>query len=247
MAGSKSAIMPINEPGKPANGVITKGMAGENTPERGHKGDTVMARFSRQVNTKRRISTKVVGGKVQRKDRFDETPSYWNTSQPIPVIDRQRPGPGYRHMLLKRDVEDFIEILPDWDELSVGLDAIVLAEGEEGMYGWYDMGVIGICAWPRKIWVRESRDHYGDHKDLFERLGVEPDFRGEWVLWKHTEATVKAFQLMRVLVHELGHHYDRMNSRNQEFCGRGEDFAENYAIRNQPLIMERYFERFGLV
>ena len=46
-------------------------------------------------------------------------------AQPLPVIDRQRPGRGFQHLLKRRDIENFIAILPHWDELSEGLNAIV--------------------------------------------------------------------------------------------------------------------------
>ena len=45
----------------------------------------------------------------------------------MPAIDKERPGPGHRHYLGKRHVVGFIELLPDWAELSKGLDAILLS------------------------------------------------------------------------------------------------------------------------
>ena len=100
----------------------------------------------RGQHQQRKTSPKVIGGKVQRKNRWAETPTYWNTRQRAPVVDREEPGWGYRHLLRRKDVLAFIELIPDWDALSDGLDAIVLAAGRRSADGWHDDGVIGICA-----------------------------------------------------------------------------------------------------
>ena len=84
---------------------------------------------------------KVRDGKVQKKNRTALTPNYYNTPQSYPVLDRKRPGAGYKHLIRKRDLYRFIEIIPDWDELAVGLNAVVLAPGEPGAMGWHSPGV----------------------------------------------------------------------------------------------------------
>jgi hypothetical protein len=62
------------------------------------------------------------------------------------------------------------------------------------------------------------------------------------LLW--TEAQARAFMLLDVLPHELGHHRDRMTTRSGRL-GRGEPFAERYALdvldRVWP-IYTRHFE-----
>src|SRR4051794_35379689 len=98
-------------------------------------------------NGHRKSTPKVRDGKVQRKNRATPTPSYWNTLPEMPIIDRQRPGEGGRHLLMKRDVERFIELLPDWRELSVGLRAILLAPSNGRSMGWHRPGVVAVCAW----------------------------------------------------------------------------------------------------
>src|SRR5579872_5380776 len=100
----------------------------------------------------RKSTPRVVNGKVQRKDRFALTPTYFNTPQFSPVIDRLKPGFGYRHILKKKDVLAFIELLPDWKELSMGLNAVLLAPGEENTAGWHRPGVVAVCAWDRGLW-----------------------------------------------------------------------------------------------
>lgn len=94
----------------------------------------------------RKTAPKVRDGKVQKKNRHELTPNYWNTRQDTLQIDKEKPGKGCQHFLKKRDIEQFLAILPNWDEIDIELDAILLAEGS-GPDGWYDNGVIGICAW----------------------------------------------------------------------------------------------------
>ncbi len=91
----------------------------------------------RQNNASRKSAPEVKGGQVQKKNNWALTPNYYSHAQRELVIDRKRPGAGYRHLLKKRDILDFIAILPDWAELSRGLDAIVLAPGRENYFGYH--------------------------------------------------------------------------------------------------------------
>ena len=44
-----------------------------------------------------------------------------------------------------------------------------------------------------------------------------------------TEGQARAFQLLHVFLHELGHHHDLITTRRQLRGGRGEAYAERYA------------------
>jgi hypothetical protein len=194
----------------------------------------------------RKSTPKVKRGRVQKKNNWVPTPSYYDTEQPLPVIDRQRPGRGYRHLLKKRDIVDFVAILPDWDELSKGLNAIVLAAHTDAM-GWHEPGVVHICAWEEGLWWTDTDPDFVEvHDELFELLGVEVESRGGRLLAKWTEEQARAFQLVHVLLHELGHHHDRMTTRSRRESARGEPFAEEYARRYEARIWDDYLDRFGL-
>jgi hypothetical protein len=192
----------------------------------------------------------VVNGIVQRKNRAAETPSFYNTPQDVPAVHRERPGPGHRHLLRKHDIVEFISILPEWAELSRGLNAIVLACGPGDADGWYreQPGIVVVCAWPRAIWVDLHHEYVGEHRRTFDRLGVKvtrkPGDRGMRV-GRFSEAQARAYQLLHILLHELGHHHDRMTTRAQRETGRGESYAEQYALRYEDLIWERYCQVFG--
>lgn len=85
----------------------------------------------------RKSTPRVIGGAVLRKNNQVITSNYWNTEQDNVIIDTQKPGKGFKHFLKKKDILKFIEIIPNWDLLSNGLDAIVIAQGGEGWDGSY--------------------------------------------------------------------------------------------------------------
>ena len=194
----------------------------------------------------RRTAPKVRDGKVQKKNRPRLSPGYRNHAQASPCIDRIDPGPGFRHVLRKRDVEKFLTLLPDWGELSRGLDAILLAPGEARLFGWHRPGRIAVCAWPRAIIEEWSLWFANAHIDALERLdvSVEP-LGGKRVRIHWTEPGIRGFQLMVVLLHELGHHHDRITTRSRRRGARGEEHADEYALRHADRIWDRYLNEFG--
>lgn len=197
----------------------------------------------------RKTTPKVRDGRVRKKNRTRETPNHMNTPHRWPAIDRRRPGATYRHVILKRDVETFLELLPNWDELSTGLKAIVLAAGSYNVFGWHEPGVVGLCAWDAKLWIQHRISFYEEHRRILGRLGVPTrKFRGNdgtYVECRYTEVTAKAFLLLHVLPHELGHHHDRMTTRSKIDSARGEGYAEAYALRYFDVIFDRYCGTFG--
>ena len=201
----------------------------------------------RQIN--RKATPKVVGGRVQKKNNPEWTANYYDTPQSSLVIDRQRPGKGYRHILMQRDIERFIGLLPDWAELSRELNAIVLAPGERTTAGWHELGVVHICAWESDLWIDFNSDtaFFRDHREIFSRFGVEMQVSDdEYTLCKFTEAQVRAYQLLHILLHELGHHHDRTTTKSKLRASRGEPYAEAYALQYEAVIWGRYQEAFGL-
>jgi hypothetical protein len=198
----------------------------------------------RSVN--RKTSPRVIGGLVQKKNNWAETADYYDTEQPLPVIDRRRPGKGFRHLLKRKDILDFIGILPEWKELSVGLNAIVLAPGSWDIYGYHLRGVVHICAWDENIWTTLCKEGYECDQEILERLGVPCEEIDNGVICKFTENTARAHQLLATLLHELGHHHDRMSTKSKRRAGRGEPYAEAYAKAYTERIWVEYQNVFGV-
>jgi hypothetical protein len=195
----------------------------------------------------RKSTPKVTDGKVRKKNNWGLSPDYYYAPDSRTVlIDRQRPGIGYKHVLRTTDIHRFLGLLPDWNNLAVGLNAIVLATHEYNVAGYCGPGVVAVCAWESGLWTQTRVDFYEDHRAIFERLGVEcePLPNGD-VLCKWDEPAVRAFQLLHILLHELGHHHDRMTTRKQRRTGRGESYAEEYALRYEAAIWDSYHKAFG--
>jgi hypothetical protein len=195
----------------------------------------------------RKSAPRVKAGRVQKKNNWTLSPDIYRTPFRMPLIDRQRPGEGYVHVLTKRDVERFIALLPDWQELSRGLNAIVLAPGSARRYGYHYRNVVHVCAWDRDLWQYMPPFYYRRDRAILERLRVpcEADEDGETVC-KFTETTARAFSLLDTLLHELGHHRDKMTTRRKRHVSRGEPYAEEYARLHARLIWDRYCEAFGI-
>jgi hypothetical protein len=196
----------------------------------------------------RKTTPKVRDGKVQKKNNHEPTHTYWNTPQEIPVVDRMRPGKGCRHVLRKKDIHDFIALLPEWKELSRGLKAIVLTPHESGTYGWICDRVIALCAVERDLWSYETDKFFKEHQAVYDQIGVEygeslEDGPGTWEV-RFTEETMRAFLLVHILPHELGHLHDQMSTRSKAGTARGEGYAERYALKYGDVIWERYQAAF---
>jgi hypothetical protein len=194
-------------------------------------------------SSQRKTTPKVRDGRVQKKDSHAVTNNYYDHPQPELVIDRKRPGPGHRHLLSVEDVREFIKLIPNWNLLSHGPEAIVLCWDEDA-HGWSTKNVIAVCSWPRDLWIEYETKFFESHRELLERLGVEYECAPEGVLCKFTEQQAKAFQLLHIFLHELGHQVDRMAVKNPSRAHNGEPFAEGFAYAWEKKVWDAYFRRF---
>ena len=51
--------------------------------------------------------------------------------------------------------------------------------------------------------------------------------------------------LLHVFLHELGHHIDRMNTKNKKEPVKGEEYADQYADEMCERIWDDYCDAFG--
>jgi len=208
-----------------------------------------------QVRYNRKTSPKVIGGQVLRKN------NHVKTARLGYVVDRRRPGKGFMHVLRKKDIHDFVELIPDWNEISEGIESIVLDSGDECTDGVYhhfhteNTGIIYLSAWQKELWREFNDDYFQEHRWIFNALNVTIESKThriessdkQEIIWHcyFTESQAKAYTLMHVFLHELGHHIDRLSSCNQNACNRGEVFAEHYAVRRFHELWPSYLRRFG--
>jgi hypothetical protein len=195
----------------------------------------------------RRTATRVRDGRVQKKNNWSpDRGDYFALRQDEVRIDRRAPGPGFRHVLTVPQLRSFVALLPDWDEVAAGLDAIVLDEGRDCM-GWHDNGVVAVCAWEQGLWWEDGdRGFEEEHRDLLDLLAVERATVGDRLQVRWTEEQARAFQLLHILPHELGHHHDRITTRSKREASRGERYAERYADQVLDAVWPAYVRRFGI-
>jgi hypothetical protein len=212
---------------------------------------------------------KVRDGRVLKKSnwRLDKG-DYRALAQAEIRLDRRRPPEGSRHLITIAELRRFIALLPDWDEVAVGLDAIVLDSATD-CAGWCGPGVVAVCAWPHDLWdwwpaeMVAEHEHILDllevgrvpieesdeHRELLDdlaALGVKASARAGEVEVRWTEAQARAYQLLHILPHELGHHHDRITTRHGRNSGRGEPYAEAYANRVLDQVWPAYTRAFRL-
>jgi hypothetical protein len=198
---------------------------------------------NRSGSPSRRTATKVKDGRVQRKN--GATPS----SHCRLEIMRRTPEPGFRHVVNKQDILSFIELIPEWERLSERLERIVLEGGGDDCDGYYlffhraETGGIYLHAWPEDLWVTFTKGHYDYHPQM-EVLGVAAEVHGDSVICRFTEAQARAFMLLHVFIHELGHHRQSVRSKHRS-SKLDEDYAEKFANIRFWDIHPRYVGTFG--
>lgn len=186
---------------------------------------------------------KVQGGRVLRKNNWrPDHDDLWIPRRDEVRLVREDPAPGHRHLVTVPQLRAFLERLPMWEEVAVGLRAVVLS-GDGDAMGWHDEGVIALCGWERELWWDDAHPAWvAEHEAVLDRLGVDRERAGDDVRVRWTEAQARAFQLLHVLPHELGHHRDRMTTRSRRQAARGEPYAERYA----DAVLERLWPTYDL-
>jgi hypothetical protein len=169
------------------------------------------------------------------------------------TFEMRAPGPTERHVVSEIDVRRFLRCIPDWEKHAEGLRAIVLG-GRDAMGRYDHRGIIYLCPWSDDLFWDCELDFFEEHRETLHRIGVPhdatpvvdpalPGDKGTIPLY-FDERSARAFQLVHVFLHELGHHRDRMTRRSH--YGRGEEFAEAWALEMEPLVWPRYKEFFGV-
>lgn len=192
----------------------------------------------------RRTATKVRNGQVQRKNRHRPT------SHERCVIDRESPVRGHRHVITKRQLQDFIAIIPDWEIYSERLRRIVLgsgtqiSDGEAHFFYREESGVIYLNAREEPFWTEILPGYFEAHRHIFDRLRVSYERVEEGWMCRFTESQVRAFLLLHVFMHELGHHYDHIGQKHHG-SSKGEDYAEQFANSRFEQLYPEYVRVFG--
>jgi hypothetical protein len=195
---------------------------------------------------RRKTTPEVKDGQVQTKHRraasLDDNDVL--AASGLLALEARAPGVRHRHVVTERDLHHFFPCIPDWDRHRAGLRAIVL-DHDPGCFGSYDhRGIIRLSSWEDDLFVTFDPAFVTEHRATFDRIGIPHDADtaadGHAVAVYFDAWTARAFQLVHVFVHELGHHVDRMMRRR-----RGEDFAEAWALDLEARVWPRFRARFG--
>jgi hypothetical protein len=203
-----------------------------------------LAQLAMHARFNRRTATKVKDGRVHRKNRHRPT------GHDGYVLDRESPGRGFRHAVTKQDVQAFIDIVPGWDQFSERLERIVLASRSDGCDGAHEFyhreetGAIFLHAWRDDLWTDLTTSYFDVHQPIFEKLGVSYDRLKDCVTCRFTEGQARAFMLLHVFMHEIGHHYDRIHQKHSD-SSKGEDYAERFATSRFEQLFPAYVRVFG--
>ncbi|MFT7513156.1 MAG: hypothetical protein ACI9QL_002364 [Candidatus Omnitrophota bacterium] len=194
----------------------------------------------------RRTAPKVRDGKVQKKNRGAKTVHLGL------VVDRERPARGFRHVITKKDVWNFIDLIPDWSELSSGLERIVLSSGDQdwdGLYKYYHYehtGAIFLSAMEAELWMTTDDEEWvAESAWVLERLKLKPEPVKGGLMLRFNSQQAQAYMLLDVFLHELGHHHDRITGRHPRQVRRGEAYAIRYAEEQTERLWHAYVQRFG--
>jgi len=199
----------------------------------------------------RKTNPGVKAGVVQKKNNATTTGDYYKEPLTHWRFEKQKPGPGFKHVLGKQDLDRFIEIVPGFEDLSKELDAIVLAKGSQYLYGryrcgWTDHGIIHLCAWTADLHLPMTKWFYDKHPELIERLNLpyDEDDPQWWRTYHFTRESARALMLLDVFLHELGHHHDRVTTKSKKDSSRGEPYAEEFARTMAAKLWPTYIKRF---
>src|SRR4051812_30882461 len=95
---------------------------------------------------------KVKNGRVLKKHNWRLDPGDYRALPQHEIrLDRRRPPEGSRHLITIAELRRFIALLPDWDEVAVGLDAILLDSATD-CAGWCGPGGVAVCAGGHDLW-----------------------------------------------------------------------------------------------
>src|SRR5687768_15974947 len=118
----------------------------------------------------RRTAMRVRDGRVLKKNNWRlDARDYRVLPQDEIRLDRRRPSEGSRHLITIAELRRFVELLPDWDDVAVGLDAIVLDSATD-CAGWCGPGVVAICAWPHDLWDWWPVKMVEEHRQILDLL-----------------------------------------------------------------------------
>ena len=198
----------------------------------------------------RKTTPKVKDGRVQKKNRTDESEYLALVDGRSFTVIKHRAKPGYRHVLQLPEVYRFVELIPNWTAVSKGLSALALdAYGsDEQTETHYESGyrAIWMRPFPESMQTSWSRSFYERHEEFASRLGAEAlADDGAAVTLSWTVAQAKAWQLLHLFLYDLSVHDQFMRSGHKPRTEHRNATAEEYALETASRILPTYEKALG--
>lgn len=213
-----------------------------------------MPGFNPGVHRPRREHPREKRGKRKPKPNKSDRLRWFPGPPGVFSVHRRSPGRQRYHPASPDDVRRFVQLIPGWQRVADDLDGVLLcgpwsAEyyDTEGLYGQH--GIV-LFSWPKdprlSMWYAFTR-HV---PDTIRYLGLKERKRDRSFQSLWTPAQARAYVLLFVLLHEIGHHVDWVMSRDvhrRRRAGRGEPFAEDWAAEYRHRMWDDYVSAFGPV
>jgi hypothetical protein len=198
----------------------------------------------------RKTTPKVRHGQVQKKDRHQWTEFQELLDNTAFSTIKMKPEDSYVHVVDRRRVLDFVELIPNWRDMSKGLSALVL--GYDGCSHQTDINYspkaynsIWLSPFPKDMTLYWSRSFAIEHKSITEFLGIDLIETGEdeiMTVW--TKPQAQAWQLLHLFLYDLFCH-NECTSQSRDNYHHQHKLAEEYAIKTAQLIVSDYERTIG--
>jgi len=208
-----------------------------------------MAGWYRRSPLPIRPLTRIKGGRPKPKpNRSDHLRWFPGPPGRFRVV-RKPPGRQRYHPAGAEEIERFVGLIPSWEEISCDLDGVMLCApwqeeypDTEGLYGEH---AIILFSWPRQPEERFRHSFTRQLPEVAGRLSLRErrKDRDYAVTWSPSQA--RAYVLLFVLLHEIGHHVDWLLCRRGRYARRGESFAEDWAADCRQRIWDCFLQAFG--
>ena len=204
-------------------------------------------------NVSRTTTPRVKNGKVQRKNRTQNTELAGLLDNSRFNVIRFKPDGPYFHPVRQPEVYRFVELIPDWTQISKGLSACVLnKDGDDVQQGAsYERSyhAIWIDPFPKSLSTIWSHAFFTAHKTFVERLGARVEFAESssniTIHW--TESQARAWQLLHLFLYELKVHAEYITLAKNRRFEHSNSVAEAYAFQTAEIIWDPYESEFGSV
>ncbi|TDF37224.1 hypothetical protein EYS14_13790 [Alteromonadaceae bacterium M269] len=198
----------------------------------------------------RKVTPKVRDGKVQKKNRHQWTEFQELLDQETFSTIKMKPQEGYIHVVDRKSALKFVKLIPDWEDMSKGLSALV--PDIDGCNHQTDMNYypnsynsIWLSPFPKDMTLYWPKEFGEGHKEVTDLLGIEQEeIDDEEIKTVWTKPKAQAWQLLHLFLYDLYCHHECMLQGKDNYH-HSDKLAEEYAIKTSAIILPDYEKVVG--